>query len=72
MGCLLEQNLCKDIYRINLDLFAIHIVSNLSGKLVVQLTEADQSFDNDGRILKRLLGSLELARADRQIMSNSI
>jgi len=38
---LFEQNLCKDIYRINLDLFAVHIVDNLCRKLMLQLSQAD-------------------------------
>jgi hypothetical protein len=44
LDCLLEQNLCKDIHRINLDLFAIHIMANLCGKLMLQLAEADYLF----------------------------
>ena len=72
MGCLLEQNLCKDIYRINLNLFAIHIMSNLCGKLVLQLTEADEPLYDDDRVFEWLCGGLELACAYREIVSNSI
>ena len=74
MGRLLEQNLCKNIYRINLDLFAIHVMANLCGELVLQLTQADQPFYGDGRVLGWLSGGLglELPCAYREIVSNSI
>ena len=72
MGCLFEQNLAKDIYWINLDLFAIHVMANLRGELMLQLAQPDQHFYHDGWILEWLGVGLELPCTYRQIVSNAI
>jgi len=41
VGCLLEQNLGKNVYWINPYLFAIHVMPYLCGELMLQLAEAD-------------------------------
>jgi hypothetical protein len=72
VGCLLEQNLGKNIYWINLDFFAIHVMAYLCRELMPQLAQPDQHFYHDGWMLEWLSGGLELPCTYRQIMSNAI